>query len=406
VVAVGWMKPVFRYGVAICGSMVGGIALYAVFWGTFQNGEYYDVIPLVISMLIAGAISYYIASMLLAKSLRVFRGNWKGLVVTALCAVAICGTMHFDIFGVETRVPTADQIEYVSFSAADNSYTFYPDEDVELLESVRKVHLAIAEDADYIVAMEENWRTSGEENFDEVSMYNYVRINYYLKNGTSVYRRYDVPMVRTRMQSPGTYDYALSTLINSEAMKSKRFHLNDGYAPDGGYLYLETGRDSGGTNFGNREAAQIMNAVAKDIAAGTCGVYRWFEDGNPAYAPGTDYALDLGIEFRKPIVTASGQAAYEHDHINIRVRPEMTNTVNALLELGLVTKDTLKTRAELYPEDYDEAILYWEEKYGYGAYETTSFPSTSEIIYDSGAAASVGIIGGADGPTTVFVTGG
>ena len=405
VVAVGWMKPVFRYGVSICGAMVGGLALYAVFWGTFQNGEYYDVVPLVISMLIAGAISYYAASMLLAKSLRVFRGNWKGLLVTALCAVVICGTMYFDVFGVETRVPTADQIAYVSFSAADNSYTFYPDEDVELLERVRKVHLAIAEDADYIVDMEEHWRTSGEENdYDEVSMYNYVRISYYLKNGIAVHRRYDLPMVRTRMQDPGMYDYALSTLINSEAMKSKRFHLNDGYAPDSGSIYLEAGRD-GGTNFGNREATQIMNAVAKDIAAGTCGVYRWFEDGNPAYAPGTDYALDLGIEFRKPFVTASGQTTHEYDHISVRVRPEMTNTVSALLDLGLVTRDALKTRAELYPEDYREELLYWEEKYGYGAYETTSFPSASEIIYDSGAA-SVGIIGGADGPTAVFVTGG
>ena len=90
VVAVGWMKPVFRYGVAICGAMLGGLGLYVVFWGSFQSGDYYDVVPLLIAMLIAGAIGYYTASMLLAKSLRVFRGSWKGLGVTALCAAAIC----------------------------------------------------------------------------------------------------------------------------------------------------------------------------------------------------------------------------------------------------------------------------------------------------------------------------
>ena len=83
VVAVGWMKPVFRFGIAALTALLGGQALYALFWSSFQDGAYYDALPMVVCMLVAGTIGYYAASMLLAKSLRVFRGSWKGLVLVA-----------------------------------------------------------------------------------------------------------------------------------------------------------------------------------------------------------------------------------------------------------------------------------------------------------------------------------
>ena len=64
---------------------------------------------------------------------------------------------------------------------------------------------------------------------------------------------------------------------------------------------------------------------------------------------------------------------------------------------GLVTDEALRTYGELYPEDYMDYvddIDYGEyvEKYGI------------EAVEDAGPA-SVGVIGGADGPTTVVVAG-
>ena len=236
-------------------------------------------------------------------------------------------------------------------------------------------------------------------------MYNYVRLNYYLKDGTSVSRSYHVPMVRSRMEDPSTYDYQLSQLVNGQLAKSKRFHLDDGFIPYNGNLYLEVNNyDS--VSFGNREAQKIMDAVALDIANGTCGVYTWFENSNYEFSHALDYAMDLSVEFRKPVTVDSGETRYNYDGISIRVRPEMTNTVNALLNLGLVDKGSLKTRLELYPNDYSAEAQEWFDKYGYGAYDATSFPTPGEIIVGSSPAASIGIIGGADGPTSVYVTGG
>ena len=79
VVAVGWLRPVFRYGVAGLCALLGGQLLYSLFWYGFQQGAYYDTLPMVVCLLAAGTIGYYGASMLLAKSLLVFRGSWRGL---------------------------------------------------------------------------------------------------------------------------------------------------------------------------------------------------------------------------------------------------------------------------------------------------------------------------------------
>ena len=393
VVAVGWMKPVFRYGVALCAAMAGGLALYAVFWGQFQSGEYYDVIPLLAAMLIAGAIGYYAASMLLAKSLRAFRGSWKGLGVTALCAAAICGVLKFDLLGIETRVPAMDQIESVVFRAADNQYDLTPEEDAELIEEIRAVHGAIAGDADYIIAMGENWTSGGEEDLKTISMHNYIRLTYHLKNGTKVIRYYYVPLTEQRLTQEGTYDRALDQLVNSDAMKAKRFHLDDGYQPESGSIYLE-GRRDGNVVFGTREAQILQEAVRKDIAAGTCGVYDWFEDNR-----GGRYAMELTLEFRIEEKRDNGAVYDYYDAIMVAVYPRMTHTVAALMELGMVEERDLKTYAELYPEEYDETYWEFQEKFGV------------DISYDDymsirGEAASIGVIGGADGPTAIMVTGG
>ena len=406
VVAVGWMKPVFRYGVAFCSAMAGGLGLYFIFWGSFQSGDSYDVLPLAIAMLIAGAIGYYTASMLLAKSLRVFRGSWKGLGVTALCAIALCCVLHFDLLGIETRVPEVSQVKSVTFYAADNNYTFDPETEAELLEEVRAVHRAIAEDAAYIRAMDRNWTTGGEDDYREVSGYNTVRLNYELKNGATVSRRYTVPMTMTRLQDETTYDYALNALVNGEAMKAKRFHLDDPMAPYGGYIYLEKQND-GSVSFGNREALAVLEGIRKDVAEGTCGNYDWF-----GLSYGSAYAMDLDLEFHYQKVDSDGDDYTDHDYIGITVRPEMVHTVAALLEQKLVTEDDLVTRAELYPEQYLEEQAYLREMAEkYGAYDRgvealTSAPTPTQVIVGSSEAASIGIIGGADGPTTIMVSGG
>ena len=372
VVAMGWMKPVFRFGLAALAALLGGQALYALFWGSFQDGRYYDALPMAVCMVVAGAIGYYAASMLLAKSLRVFRGNWKGLILVAAGCVALCCVLRFDLLGISRRVPEVSQVEKVEFHAADNTYRLYPGEDDEVLEQVRAVHKAIVADQDYVRDYEDSDRRYLVVSDDTTVTSAYVRFIYTLHDGLQVERRYSIPMTKSRMSQDGTYDNLLDTLVNSKPMKAKRLHAGDSrYTVESGDLWLEpTGN---GYDLNSREAAAILDAVARDAATGTWGDYDWFDQNN-----NSAYAMRLELRFG---YTEDG---YQHfDWIDIIVRPGMDNTVACLKELGLVTEKDLVIREEM--EKRENAL-----KYGEMAYE---------------AEASVGVIGGADGPTTVVVAG-
>ena len=375
VVAVGWMKPVFRFGLAALAALLGGQALYALFWGSFQDGRYYDALPMTVCMLVAGAIGYYAASMLLAKSLRVFRKSWKGLVLVAVGCVALCCVLRFDLLGVSRRVPEASQVEKVEFYAADNTYTLYPGEDDALLEQVRTVHKAIVADQDYVRDYQSEWRYADLDTVTET----YIRFIYTLHNGLKVERRYSIPLTKYRMNQENTYDDLLDTLVNSDTMKAKRLHAGDDrYTVESGRLYLESSGDY--LDLNSRESAAILYAVFRDAVLGTWGEYDWFDQDDFGA-----YAMSLELSFTYP----NDYGETSNDWINITVRPGMDNTVACLKDLGLVTDKDLVTREDMekiYERNYSEAVGYAEK----------TFQET---------AASVGIIGGADGPTTVVVAG-
>ena len=72
VVAFRWLRPVFRYGVALASALTLGQLLYEILWRMpFQTGAYAQMLPMGVCMVIAAILGYYIASMLLKKSLRV-----------------------------------------------------------------------------------------------------------------------------------------------------------------------------------------------------------------------------------------------------------------------------------------------------------------------------------------------
>ena len=378
VVAVGWMKPVFRFGLAALAALLGGQALYALFWDSFQSGSYYDALPMAVCMLVAGTIGYYAASMLLAKSLRVFRGSWKGLILVAAGCIALCCVLRFDLLGISRRVPEASQVQKVEFYAADNTYRLYPGEDDDLLEQVRSLHKAIVADQDYVRTYEDSDRRYLAVS-DDTMTETYIRFIYTLRNGLKVERRYSIPLTKYRMNQDGTYDRLLDTLVNSDTMKAKRLHAGDDrYAVESGRLYLESSGDY--LDLNSRESAAILYAVFRDAVLGTWGEYDWFDQDDFGA-----YAMSLELSFTYP----NDYGEISNDWINITVRPGMDNTVACLKDLGLITDRDLVTREameKMNNRDYSETVEYAEKT----AQEN---------------AASIGVIGGADGPTTVYVTG-
>ena len=422
VVAVGWMKPVFRYGCAVYAAILGGRLLYALLWESFQNGQYFALLPMILCMIAGGAVGYYAASMLLAKTPRVFKTTWKGMLAVALGCAALCGAMKYDLFGVTRRVPAPDSVKQVNLYAADSNYYLTPGQDDALIEKVRALHQAIISDKDYALttasaATEAYSGADGEVPY----AYTTVRFTYTLNSGLKVERRYNLYLTQNRMAREGTYDYLLDQLINSPEMRQKCIRWRDeGFQLDG--AWIDTWRDY--SDLSSREVGLILDAVAKDAENGDWGVYDWFRVDNDA----DSYEIQIHFQYR----LSESQFNRTYDAIQVNVKEGMTETIRALKDLKLITDADLVTNRERYPWQYaaggwDQYEQFYgqfhmspEEYYDrYGEYpagwfgtesddsstETEIAPavddSHSPSMSDGAEATGLGIIGGADGPTVI-----
>lgn len=345
VVAVNWMKPVFRYGWAAFSAILGGRLLYALFWESFQNGPYFTVLPMVLCMIVGGAIGFYAASMLLAKTLRVFRSTWKGMLAVALGCIALCAAMKFDVFGVVRRVPAANSVKQVNIYAAGSNYYLTPGQDDELIEEVRALHQAIISDKDYALTAASAASEAYSSADGEIpGAYASVRFTYTLNSGLKVERWYSLYLTRDRMAQEGTYDNLLDRLINSPEMRQKRIRRQDGnFRLDTAWINTRTG----GTDLNSREVETILDAVARDAENENWGVYDWFasRDGADNY----DISVHIGYQMEE----------HRYDSIDISVREGMTETIQALKDLGLVTDEDLVLNRDAYPWQYSNNG--WEE---------------------------------------------
>ena len=440
VVAVGWMKPVFRYGCAVYAAILGGRLLYALLWDSFQSSRYFTVLPMILCMIAGGAIGYYAASMLLAKTPRVFKTTWKGMLAVALGCAALCGAMKCDLFGVVRRVPAPDSVKLVNVYAAGSNYYLTPGKDDALIEKVRTLHQTIIDDKDYIMSTaegrsvymetEEGSYTIGAPASEIVSTSvssfanTSVRFTYTLNSGLKVERRYNLYLTQNRMDQEDTYDHLLDQLINSQEMRQKRIRWRDeGFQLDG--AWIDTWRDY--SDLSSREVGLILDAVAKDAENGDWGVYNWFQADNDA----DSYEIQIHFQYKLP----ESQFDRTYDAIQVNVKEGMTETIRALKDLKLITDADLVTNRERYPwqyaaggwDQYDQFYgqfhmspeEYYERysEYPAGWFGTESDDSSTETetapaVDDSyspsmsaGAeAAGLGIIGGADGPTVMVTT--
>jgi len=342
VVAVGWMKPVFLWGVAVCAALSGGQAIYAMFFqNLFRDPGRYRVAPMAVCLLIAGAIGYLAARMLLEKTLRVFnRRTAAGIAFLALCSAGLCLGLRADPFGVEQRVPRAEGLQSATVNLAGTTYRLVPGEDDLCLEKVMALHRELIEHKTEIQAQQDAYvddlrSASGiygspAAAFERWSYQN-VEFTYRLRNGSEVCRRYAFYMDLTQMGVPETLETALDSTVSDTAMQMKRLHAADRYALSNGHMYLEP--VNYGYDFSSHELQMVYEGLCRDAAAGN-----WSTDFFNQRS-GECYALSLDLMFRAPDET--------WDHLAVTVYPEMTGTLDALKSLDFIGEDNLITYDEL-----------------------------------------------------------
>ena len=338
VVAVRVFRPVFRFGVAALSALLGGRLLYALLWESFQVGDTFTPVPLAICLIVAGLIGYYAASMLLAKSLRVFRGSAVGALCLVAACVAFCAGMRYDLFGIERRIPDQNEITQLEIYLARNTYYLTPEDQPELLSGAQDLQRTLIAQKDLIRSNYETYRHGGSSSDPDASTN--IRYIYTLKNGATVERFYTVSFARSDLSVPGSYANAMDAYVNSPALRQARLRWGDPeFHVESGWFSIQDGDDN--FTLGTQECETLLSAIARDAENGNWGRYDWFEDD------GTAYAMDLSFDFYRDLIDEHGTHYRSYDSIYITVRPEMTETKQALLDLNLATEQDFVTWQEL-----------------------------------------------------------
>ncbi len=175
-----FMQPVFSVGMSFFISMVAGAYISGMYdaMGSRTYSSKFSVG--IISAIIIGAILYMITKMMIEKTIRVFNvKNISKCLLYSIASLAFLLCLRFDVFKVENRVPSTDEIAWVGISC-DYTMVFTNEDEINTVRSLHKNFLADKKEL----------RDISVNNPDVGS--NVVMIKYKLKNGNVVVRSYNV----------------------------------------------------------------------------------------------------------------------------------------------------------------------------------------------------------------------
>ena len=344
-VAIGWLRPVFKYGVALCSAFsLGQLLSYFVFELTDSTYTAGALIGTIACMIFAGLIGYYAAEMLLKKSFRVFKTSWKGALATSAVLILIGLSFPLDLTGYQTRVP--EQSDIVSATVdlyggnVSGSFNLSEQESIALL---RDAHCAVITDK---ARQTEYNRRYVPFDGDTCTL----RITYELADGTELFRSYDLSIDEALLSDPSSPESALTKLANCTEITRAR--VLGGWVPDhleelritGGYLncsYYSDGKYSHNeeAELNAAQANSAFTALMQDCDAGSIESADLFA----AEEDDCEYYLSLELWYFDPSDSEARASATKHTgeelyngSFYLRVTPDMVSTLRALRGLNLI----------------------------------------------------------------------
>ena len=273
VVAVRCLRPVFKYGVAVCSALCGGLLLYTLLYAIF-NTPSLSVVIMIPSLIIFALVGYFGAKMLLEKSFHVFRDGWAGfIVVCCLCVVFTLGC-DLDVFGIGRYVPDEDSIECISYTTTGNGGEVRSREGIS---EFRALHESIIKDMDRYKSLDLNYENS-----------EYISFRYTLKSGQLITRQYDI------LTGDENYEKYYE-LLNSPSILLERFTPTIPVDTEHCmYSVFFTGSEIGEFPLTPEQAVDFYdNALIPDVKAG-----RYITGSGPYYL--ATITLELADDDAKP----------------------------------------------------------------------------------------------------------
>ena len=261
IIAVSFMKPVFRFGVGICGGTTLGLFLADLFYfetERYSDGRFFIKLFFVVA---CNLIGFLAAEMLMQKNFRIFT---KKIVLQAGVSVAamilFMGSVHMDAFGLEGQIPKKEEI-VKAFIDLDYPVKY----DGESIDEILALHQQILDEKEQTL----DAMAVGTESYT-------ASIRYLLADGTVFARDYAVLVGKDYYNNPN----AVSGKIIAKECETERFTkyvLGINYEKN---MYL-TGSISLYDKYQNHmeyrlseeEIAILVDALKTDIADGNYEKY-------------------------------------------------------------------------------------------------------------------------------------
>lgn len=170
VIAVKSLRPVFKFCVTACAALCFGLLFFVIISSLFTSLSM-SMLVLSAGLIIGAFIGYFASEMLLKKSFHVFKGSWKGFVITVILCVVFAFVCVTDLFDLSSQLPDADDIEMI----VCGSYNVTERSDIE---AILKVNKAIIDDRDKY------------EGLDDTDLERTISLRYKLKDGRVICRGY------------------------------------------------------------------------------------------------------------------------------------------------------------------------------------------------------------------------
>ena len=360
-VAVRFLKPIFRWGVGICGGIAGGLFISELLFDANNQSDRSVYLILGCSMFLA-IIGFFGVEMLMQKNFRVFKKHviLEGMGVLLLI-LGMTESLKLDLFGIERAIPDKSEIAY-AFIELDYPILF----EGETVEEVLALHQQILEQKEENFA----WIEKGEA-------YESTNVSYRKTDGTILKRRYLLPLDKT---NPYNKEFVSGLIMEKELEpeRMKKHLFGENYKTNqflSGYISLyDEYQNYFEYRYNEEELAVMVNAMMKDLEEGNLGIYQiynatrdeteefmntmvftFYNEDGILHRENTYYKELEEMITEEAVVTAEIAVDYafsdnvDMNNIYLSFGKECTNLIQALDELG-ITNETWRL---LTYEEYD-----------------------------------------------------
>ncbi len=351
--------------------------VFAGFWYIMAS----EGLPeLIICFFIGSLVGYFAMAMILHRKFNVFKQRAKGAAIYCVVFVILILTFKFDIYGIGSYVPDAEDVSSVTVNYSTYAY------DEDYIAATIEFHHAVL---DYV---------NSDITIDKTEPYAscWVYFNYSMTDGTTVGRNYNFDFAKSDLDDPDSFaskfiawitnndnvildtfrysDYESSWIVggyldNYTVLAETRYYYDDATEE---WVAIESGSATISYEYislTTEQATTLSDAILADIGAGSLSsfdfsfyyeTYEYDEDSGTyecvSLLDGDEtiyYMQSICLQYRSPD-TSYDTYYNDCDSAWISINSNMTNTIAALKELGLISDETPLISESDYPDvEYD-----------------------------------------------------